>query len=80
MVVDDRTRHELEGLTRDLVGTPIDEVLFRSGYASHVFGLRLIDGREVVAKLRDYTPRLIGAAVVQQHEKLVPGFRKTIQQ
>ena len=51
MAVDDTTRHELDELTRELIGTPIAEVLFHSGYASHVFGLRLIDGREVVAKL-----------------------------
>lgn len=61
------TRTEVDAWCRRLVGVPVDEVLFDAGYASHVFGLRLNDGREVVAKVRSYAPRLVGAAHVHRH-------------
>ena len=44
----------------------IDTLLFETGFSGRVLGVRLRDSREVVLKLRPHTPRIRGAAVVQQ--------------
>lgn len=49
------------------LGSRVDALLFEAGFATRVFGLRLCDGREVVLKIRPYTPRLSGAAAVHAH-------------
>lgn len=43
---------------------PVEE-LFRAGHLSSVVGLRLEDGREVVVKVREATPRLDACVAVQ---------------
>jgi len=48
------------------LSSPVEQVLFEAGFLSQVFGVRLQDGREVVTKVRTYTPRLAGAAAVQR--------------
>jgi hypothetical protein len=58
---------EVSEWCRRALGSPGERVLFEAGFLSRVFGLRLKDGREVVVKLRTYTPRLAGAAAVQNH-------------
>jgi phosphotransferase family enzyme len=42
------------------------EELFRSGHLSAVVGVRLLDGREVVVKIRPNAPRLAGCVEVQR--------------
>lgn len=49
-----------------LGSTPAAE-LFRSGQLSSVIGLRLADGREVVVKVRPYSPRILACVAVQRH-------------
>ena len=46
--------------------SPVEHLLFETGFASQVFGVRLSDAREVVIKVRRFTPRLVGAASVQR--------------
>jgi hypothetical protein len=46
--------------------TRVEEVLFTTGHLSHVIGVRLEDGREVVVKVRPAAERLFGCADVQQ--------------
>ena len=45
----------------------IDHIRFEAGYATRVIGVHLRDERAVVLKLRPYTPRLHGTAVVHAH-------------
>jgi hypothetical protein len=46
------------------LGSGVDALLFDAGFATRVHGLRLSDGREVVVRVRPYTPRLRGTAAV----------------
>jgi hypothetical protein len=50
------------------LGSPPAEELFRGGYLSAVIGLRLLDSREVVVKVRPSSPRLEGC--VEVHRRL----------
>jgi hypothetical protein len=45
----------------------LGSVLFRSGHLSEVVGVRLKSGRQVVIKMRPYSPRLMGCTDVQGH-------------
>ena len=47
------------------IGSPIDTVLFRADYFSHVVGLALSDGTRAVIKIRSAAPRLAYCAQVQ---------------
>jgi hypothetical protein len=49
-----------------LGATPVDR-LFSSGYLSTVLGLRLSDARDVVVKVRPFSPRIRGCVEVQRH-------------
>ncbi|MFC3455014.1 hypothetical protein ACFOSH_36740, partial [Amycolatopsis speibonae] len=51
---------------REYLGSPPAEELFRSGFLSVVIGLRLVDGREVVIKVRPDSPRLAACVEVQR--------------
>ena len=42
----------------------VDTLLFEEVFATRVIALRLRDGRDVVVKVRPYTPRLRGAVAV----------------
>src|SRR5262249_5507102 len=48
------------------LGSPPAGELFRSGYLSAVIGLRLADGREVVVKVRPFSPRIAACVEVQR--------------
>lgn len=48
------------------LGSPPAEELFRSGFLSVVIGLRLVDGREVVVKVRPDSPRVAACVDVQR--------------
>jgi hypothetical protein len=61
------TLGELSGWCAIALGVAIDAVLFEAGFSSHVYGVRLRDGRDVVLKIRDYAPRLAGTAAVHEH-------------
>jgi hypothetical protein len=50
------------------LGSPPAEELFRDGYLAAVIGLRLVDSREVVVKVRPSLPRLAGC--VEVHRRL----------
>jgi hypothetical protein len=58
---------EVSAWCRRALGSPAERVLFEAGFASHVFGLQLEDGRQVVTRVRTHAPRLLGAAAVQRH-------------
>jgi hypothetical protein len=58
---------EISEWCRTSLGSAADEVLFETGFASRVLGLRLADDRRVVAKIRAAAPRLVGGAIVQRH-------------
>jgi FMN phosphatase YigB (HAD superfamily) len=49
------------------LGSGVDALLFDAGFATRVHGLRLSDGREVVVRVRPFTPRLRGTAAVHAH-------------
>jgi hypothetical protein len=49
------------------LGSPVDEVLFETGFLSAVSGVRLADGRSVVIKVRRPAPRLQAAYLVHRH-------------
>lgn len=49
------------------LGAATAETLFTTGNLAHVSGLRLVDGREVVVKIRTPERRQAGCAVVQRH-------------
>ena len=55
------------------LGSEPERVLFEGGYLSQVIGVRLIDGRDVVVKVRAWQERLIGCGQVQ-HSLSVAGF------
>ena len=55
------------------LGRQPEQVLFETGYLSQVIGLRLIDGRDVVVKVRAWQERLTGCGQVQQ-SLLADGF------
>jgi len=55
------------------LGSEPEQVLFETGYLSQVIGLRLIDGRDVVVKVRAWQERLTGCGQVQ-HSLSVGGF------
>jgi hypothetical protein len=61
------THIEISEWCRKSLGSPAEEVLFETGFASRVLGLRLADNRRVVARIRDAAPRLAGAAMAQRH-------------
>lgn len=61
------SRHLAEWCERHL-GSPPAEELFRDGYLSAVIGIRLGDSREVVVKVRPFSPRLAGC--VEVHRRL----------
>jgi hypothetical protein len=48
------------------LGSPPEDEIFRSGYLSVVIGLRLVDGREVVVKVRPDSPRIAACIEVQR--------------
>ena len=48
------------------LGAGIDQVLFETGFSSHVYGVRLRDGHDLVLKLRACRPRLQGTAEVHR--------------
>ena len=48
------------------LGSPPADEIFRSGYLSAVIGLRLADDREVVVKVRPYSPRVSACVEVQR--------------
>jgi hypothetical protein len=60
------TGTEVSDWCRRRLGSPVEHVLFEAGFLSQVLGVRLVDGRAVVTKVRTYTPRLDGAALVQR--------------
>src|SRR5215213_3584303 len=47
------------------LGSEPEQVLFETGYLSQVIGLRLIDGRDIVVKVRAWQERLTGCGQVQ---------------
>jgi hypothetical protein len=47
------TLDELSGWCAIALGAAIGAVLFEAGFSSHVYGVRLRDGRDVVLKVRD---------------------------
>lgn len=49
------------------LGSGCAQTLFTAGNLSQVFGMRLLDGREVVLKVRPGASRLVGCAQVQRH-------------
>ncbi|HLM20833.1 MAG TPA: hypothetical protein VK390_04825 [Propionibacteriaceae bacterium] len=55
------------------LGSEPEQVLFETGYLSQVIGLRLIDGRDIVVKVRAWQERLTGCGQVQ-HSLSVAGF------
>jgi hypothetical protein len=52
---------------RYLDARPLDEPLFETQHRSHVLGLALDNGRNVVIKARPDEPRITGCTQVQQH-------------
>ena len=64
---------EVSDWCRRHLGSPVDNVLFETGFASQVLGLRLADGQEVVVKVRAFSPR-IPAAVMVQRQLCCAGF------
>jgi hypothetical protein len=56
----------LDRWCREHLGSPPAEEFFRSGYLSAVIGLRLVDGREVVVKIRPDSPRTAACVDVQR--------------
>ena len=50
----------------DHLGSPPADEIFRSGYLSSVIGLRLVDGREIVVKVRPSSPRIAACVEVQR--------------
>ena len=57
---------DLAAWCTDHVGSAPAAELFRSGHLSAVVGLRLVDGREVVVKVRPASPRIPGCVEVQR--------------
>ncbi|HEY1484452.1 MAG TPA: hypothetical protein VGF84_00025 [Micromonosporaceae bacterium] len=57
---------EIDGWCLRRLGAGIETVLFTEGHLSHVAGVRLRDGREVVVKVRPSHPRLAGCTAVQR--------------
>lgn len=51
---------------RDALESPIDCVIFTERRLSEVFGLRLTDGREIVAKMRPFSDRIQQCCEVQR--------------
>jgi hypothetical protein len=49
------------------LGSPPADEIFKSGNLSAVIGLRLADDREVVVKVRPYSPRIAACVEVQRH-------------
>ena len=49
------------------LGSVPESTLFSAGNLSHVIGLRLADGRDVVVKIRPRDERQAGTAFVHQH-------------
>ena len=67
------TLDELSAWCAGTLGAAIDRVLFETGFSSRVYGVLLLDGREVVLKVGPFSPRLFGTAEV--HWRLsVAGF------
>ena len=64
---------EVSDWCRRRLSSPVDNVLFETGFASQVLGLRLADGQEVVVKVRAFSPR-IPAAVMVQRQLCCAGF------
>jgi hypothetical protein len=60
------TRQDLPVWCTRWLGAPPAAVLFEAGNLSTVRGLRLMDGREVVVKVRPQGSRLAGCAVVHR--------------
>ncbi|MBQ0894572.1 phosphotransferase [Micromonospora sp. U56] len=48
------------------LGSAVEDVRLISGHLSRVFCVRLPEGREVIVKVRPYSPRLAGCATVQR--------------
>ena len=57
----------LDAWCRVHLHSAVTHELFQSGYLSHVVGLSLADGREVVLKVRPASPRLDACFQVQEH-------------
>jgi len=58
---------ELSDWCHHQLGSPLDRVLFEAGFRTQVTGLSLVDGREVVTKVRNFTGRLPASIMVQRH-------------
>lgn len=58
----------LAGLAPDqVIGAPVESVLFHTGNLSRVVGVRTLDGAEVVVKSRPDSPRFDDVLAVQRH-------------
>ncbi len=57
---------EVSAWTADALGAAAQEVLWESGHLSQVLGIRLMDGRDVVVKLRLWEDRLASCAAVHR--------------
>ena len=66
-VTTDEVAAKLSEWCQRWLDSPVDQVLFETGFASRVLGVRRGDGREVVIKARRFKPRLVGAASVHRH-------------
>jgi hypothetical protein len=49
------------------LGARVADTLFEAGFLSAVWGLRLVDGRMVVVKVRPPSPRLAGCFAVHRY-------------
>jgi Ser/Thr protein kinase RdoA (MazF antagonist) len=63
---DDVTDESIHAWCEQWLGAGVEAILFTSGHLSHVVGARLVDGREVVVKVREAQPRLVGCTDVQR--------------
>lgn len=67
MIGDTLTGDAVSAWCREHLGSSTGQILFTTGNLARVFGLRLIDGREVVVKIRPAQARQAGCAAVQRH-------------
>jgi hypothetical protein len=63
---DDVTEDSISVWCERWLGSGVEAVLFTAGHLSHVTGVRLLDGREVVVKVRAAGARLAGCTDVQR--------------
>lgn len=72
----EQLRTWLDRHVREHIGVAIDGVVFQGGYTGAVFGLRLVDGREVVVKVQrpDADLTRMHAVVAVQNRLAAAGF------